>query len=99
MTTYRCRRNFRIHNTRFKVGDVFKGSKDKANDLLNRGLIYESKEDKRPYFKDDKYTLEKDSNTKTMYYVMKGNQVIDRLSKSKAENLVKEMNDGILIDG
>ncbi len=95
---YRCRRNFRIQNTRFKVGDVFKGSKDKVNDLLTRGLIYISKEDKRPYFNDDKYTIEKDSSTKTIYYVIKGNQIVDRLVKSKAEKLARELNDGIHID-
>ena len=66
-----------------------------VSDLLNRGLIYETKEDKRPYHRDTKYTLEKDENTKTMYYVMKGNQIIDRLNKAKAKKLVEELNNGV----
>ena len=66
-----------------------------VSDLLNRGLIYKTKEDKRPNHRDTKYILKKDENTKTMYYVMKGNQIIDRLPKSKAKKLVEELNNGV----
>ena len=86
--SYRCRKNFRLGRERYKIGDKF-SIKDKATtaDFLERGLIYETKEDKRPYYKDDKYTMEKDETTKTMWYVMKGNQIVDRMSKKNAENL------------
>lgn len=91
--TYRCRKNFRVGRERFKIGDKINiGNKAMTTDFLERGLIYETKEDKRPYYKDTKYTMEKDDSTKTMYYVMKGNQIIDRLSKKNAEKLVEELN-------
>ena len=60
--------------------------------MLGRGLLYETKEDKRAYSLDSKVYIEKDKNTKTMYYVKKGNQIIDRLPKSKAEQLKEELN-------
>jgi hypothetical protein len=61
-------------------------------ELLYKGLAYETKEDKRAYTVEAKAYMEKDENTKTMYYVKKNNQIIDRLPKYKAEKLVEELN-------
>lgn len=63
--------------------------------MLERGLLYETKEDKRSYSVNAKYHLEKDENTKTMHFVMKGNQIIDRLPKHKAEQKIEELNNAI----
>lgn len=60
--------------------------------MLGRGLLYETKEDKKAYSVNDKVYIEKDKNTKTMYYVKKGNQIIDRLSKAKATELMEDLN-------
>jgi hypothetical protein len=89
---YRCRKNFRFGKKPYKIDQPFKGSKDMVNDMLKRGLLYETKEDKTAYSLDNKVYIEKDKNTKTMYYVKKGNQIIDRLPESKAEQLKEELN-------
>lgn len=89
---YRCRKNFRYGKKPYKIDQPFNGPKDVVNDMLTRGLLYETKEDKRAYSLESKVHIEKDKNTKTMYYVKKGNQIIDRLPKSKAEQLKKELN-------
>ena len=92
---YRCRKNFRYGKQPYKIDDPFNAPKNELNSMLERGLLYETKEDKRSYSVNAKYHLEKDANTKTMYYVKKGNQMIDRLPKTKAEKLVEELNNGI----
>lgn len=92
---YRCRKNFRYKSTPYKIDDPFVAPKNEMNSMLERGLLYISKEDKRPYSNTAKHHMEKDANTKTMYYVKKGNQIIDRLPKTKAEKLVEELNNGI----
>lgn len=89
---YRCRRNFRYGKQPYKTDQPFKGPKNVVEDMLNRGLLYETKEDKRAYTVDAKVHIEKDTNTKTMYYVKKGNQIIDRLPESKAKKLRDELN-------
>lgn len=88
----RAKRNFIFKNKRIKKNDPLNLDKNSLADLLSRGLAYETKEDKRAYSKDAKAFIEKDENTKTMYYVKKNNQIIDRLTKSKAEKLVEELN-------
>lgn len=89
---YRARRSFIHRNERIKKNDPVKLDKASLSDFLNRGLVYETKEDKRAYTVEAKAYLEKDENTKTMYYVKKNNQIIDRLPKYKAEKLIKELN-------
>jgi len=89
---YRARRSFIHRNKRIKKNDPLKLDKGSIADLLNKGLAYETKEDKRAYTKDAKAFIEKDESTKTMYYVKRNNQIIDRLTKSKAEKLVEELN-------
>jgi len=89
---YRCRKNFRYGKQPYKIDQPFNADSATLADMLNRGLLYETKEDKRAYDKNDKIHLEKDKTTKTMYYVKKGNQIIDRLTKSKAEKLMEELN-------
>ena len=59
---------------------------------MNRGLAYETKEEKKAFAKNADAYIEKDETTKTMYFVKKNNQIIDRLPKSKAQKLVKELN-------
>ena len=88
----RAKRNVIFKNKRIKKNDPLNLDKNSLADLLSRGLAYETKEDKRAYSKDAKAFIEKDENTKTMYYVKKNNQIIDRLTKSKAEKLVEELN-------
>lgn len=92
---YKCRKNFRYKSHPYKIDDDFNGRKQDIQSMLNRGLLYQTKEDKRSYSVNAKYHMEKDTNTKTMHYVMKGNQIIDRLPKNKAEKLVEELNNGI----
>lgn len=89
---YRCRKNFRYGKQPYKIDQPFKGPKDVVSDMLGRGLLYETKEDKKAYSVNDKVYIEKDKNTKTMYYVKKGNQIIDRLSKAKATELMEDLN-------
>lgn len=89
---YRARRSFIHRNQRIKKNDPVKLDKISLNDFLNRGLVYETKEDKRAYTIEAKAYMEKDENTKTMYYVKKNNQIIERLPKYKAEKLVEELN-------
>ena len=89
---YRCRRNFRLGKKPYKIDQPFKGPKDLINDMFNRGLLYETKEDKMAYSLDNKVYIEKDENTKTMYYVKKGNQIIDRLPEPKAFKVKDELN-------
>ena len=89
---YRARRSFIHRNQRIKKNDPLKLDKNSMADLLNRGLAYETKEDKRAYTKEAKAFIEKDENTKTMYYVKRNNQIIDRLPESKAKKLVEELN-------
>lgn len=89
---YRCRKNFRYGKQPYKIDEPFQGDNVTVTDMLQRGLLYETKEDKRAYNKTDKIHLEKDVTTKTMYYVKKGNQIIDRLTRSKAEKLMDELN-------
>lgn len=89
---YRARRSFIHRNKRIKKNDPLKLDKNSMTGLLNRGLAYETKEDKRAYTKDAKAYIEKDENTKTMYYVKRNNQIIDRLPESKAKKLVEELN-------
>ena len=89
---YRARRSFIYRNQRIKKNDPLKLDKTSIADLLHKGLAYETKEDKRAYTVDAKAYIEKDENTKTMYYVKRNNQIIDRLTKSKAEKLVEELN-------
>ena len=89
---YRCRKNFRHGKTPYKIDQPFKADSVTINSMLSRGLLYETKEDKRAYNVTDKVHLEKDVNTKTMYYVKRGNQIIDRLSKVKAQQLMEELN-------
>lgn len=76
----------------YNVDDPFKGDKVTVSDMLKRGLLYETKEDKVPYKKEPKIYIEKDESTKTMYYIKKGNQIIDRLNKSKAIELMEHLN-------
>jgi len=92
---YRCRKNFRYGRKPYKIDDAFNAPKEELQSMLKRGLLYETKEDKRSYSVDAKYHMEKDQNTKTMHYVMKGNQIIDRLPEPKAKKLVEELNNGI----
>ena len=89
---YRCRKNFRYGRTPYKIDQPFKADDATMKSMLSRGLLYETKEDKRAYNVTDKVHIEKDENTKTMYYVKKGNQIIDRLSKNKAVALMEELN-------
>ena len=89
---YRAKRSFIHRNKRIKKNEPLKLDKNSMADLLNRGLAYETKEDKRAYTKEAKAFIEKDENTKTMYYVKRNNQIIDRLPKSKAKKLVEELN-------
>lgn len=89
---YRCRKNFRYGKQPYKIDQPFKGPKDVLADMLNRGLLYETKENKEVYSKEDKVYIEKDKNTKTMFYVKKGNQIIDRLNEQKAIKLKDELN-------
>jgi hypothetical protein len=89
---YRARRSFIHRNQRIKKNDPLKLDKGSIADLLSKGLAYETKEDKQAYTVDAKAFIEKDENTKTMYYVKRNNQIIDRLTKSKAEKLVEELN-------
>ncbi len=89
---YRARRSFIHRNQRIKKNDPLKLDKGSIADLLSKGLAYETKEDKQAYTIDAKAFIEKDENTKTMYYVKRNNQIIDRLTKSKAEKLVEELN-------
>jgi len=76
----------------YNVDDSFKGDKGTVSDMLKRGLLYQTKEDKIPYKKDSKVFIEKDESTKTMYYIKKGNQIIDRLNKTKAIELMEQLN-------
>jgi len=92
---YRCRKNFRHGKKPYKIDDPFNAPKNELNSMLERGLLYETKEDKRSYSVNAKYHLEKDENTKTMHFVMKGNQIIDRLPKHKAEQKIEELNNAI----
>lgn len=92
---YRCRKNFRYGKQPYKIDDPFNAPKNELNSMLERGLLYETKEDKRSYSVNAKYHLEKDENTKTMHFVMKGNQIIDRLPKHKAEQKIEELNNAI----
>ncbi len=89
---YRARRSFIHRNQRIKKNDPLKLDKGSIADLLSKGLAYETKEDKKAYTVDAKAFIEKDESTKTMYYVKRNNQIIDRLTKSKAEKLVEELN-------
>lgn len=89
---YRAKRSFIHRNKRIKKNDPLKLDKNSMADLLNRGLAYETKEDKRAYTKQAKAFIEKDESTKTMYYVKRNNQIIDRLPESKAKKLVEELN-------
>lgn len=89
---YRARRSFIHRNQRIKKNDTLKLDKGSIADLLYKGLAYETKEDKLAYTVDAKAFIEKDESTKTMYYVKRNNQIIDRLTKSKAEKLVEELN-------
>jgi hypothetical protein len=89
---YRARRSFIHRNKRIKKNEPLKLDKNSMADLLNRGLAYETKEDKRAYTKEAKAFIEKDESTKTMYYVKRNNQIIDRLPESKAKKLVEELN-------
>jgi hypothetical protein len=88
----RARRSFIHKNQRIKKNDPLKLDKTAMAELLYKGLAYETKEDKRAYTKEAKAYMEKDETTKTMYYVKKNNQIIDRLPKYKAEKLVEELN-------
>jgi len=76
----------------YGIDDPFKGDKVTINDMIKRGLLYETKENKTAYKKDDIVHIEKDESTKTMYYVKKGNQIIDRLTKTKAIELMEQLN-------
>jgi hypothetical protein len=89
---YRCRKNFRYGKKPYKIDQAFNADSSTLTDMLKRGLLYETKEDKRAYNKADKIHIEKDETTKTMYYVKKGNQIIDRMTKSKAVKLMDELN-------
>ncbi len=89
---YRARRSFIHKNQRIKKNDPLKLDKTSITELLYKGLAYETKEDKRAYTVEAKAYMEKDENTKTMYYVKKNNQIIDRLPKYKATKLVEELN-------
>ena len=89
---YRAKRSFIHRNKRIKKNEPLKLDKNSMADLLNRGLAYETKEDKRAYTKEAKAFIEKDESTKTMYYVKRNNQIIDRLPESKAKKLVEELN-------
>ena len=87
---YRALRAFLHHGKRIKTGDVVDFPKPVANDYKERGLIYESKEEKRVYDRTTKATIEHDGGP--MFLVKKGHQVIDRLKKSEAEQLRDEIN-------
>ncbi len=76
----------------YSVDDTFKSDKVTVSDMLKRGLLYQTKEDKIPYKKDSKVFIEKDKSTKTMYYIKKGNQILDRLNKTKAIELMEQLN-------
>jgi len=89
---YRARRSFIHKNKRIKKNEPIKGDAVSIASLLSRGLAYETKEDKRAYSKSAEAYIEKDTNTKTMYYVKKNNQIIDRLPEYKAKKLVEELN-------
>tara|TARA_Y100001972_G_C7620823_1_gene311318 strand:- start:444 stop:728 length:285 start_codon:yes stop_codon:yes gene_type:complete len=90
---YKCRKNFRYGKQPYKINQPFNADSATMADMLKRGLLYETKEDKKAYKKEDKIHIEKDDTTKTMYYVKKGNQIIDRLTKAKAEKLMDELNE------
>jgi hypothetical protein len=89
---YRCRKNFRYGKQPYKIDQPFKADNATMADMLKRGLLYETKEDKKAYNATDKVHIEKDNNTKTMYYVKKGNQIIDRIPEPKAIKLRDELN-------
>ncbi len=89
---YRARRSFIYKNKRIKKNDPIKADAPSIASFLSRGLAYETKEDKRAYSKNAEAYIEKDTNTKTMYYVKKNNQIIDRLPEYKAKKLVEELN-------
>lgn len=87
---YRALKNF-IHNRRrVKVGEKIKLSGSEANRLQANGCVYETKEEKRVYDRTTKATIEHDGGP--MFLVKKGNQVVDRLKKSEAEQLRDEIN-------
>lgn len=90
---YKCRKNFRYGKKPYKIDQPFNADNATMADMLKRGLLYETKEDKKAYKVSDEHHIEKDTNTKTMFYVMKGNQIVDRLPKKKAEKLRDKLND------
>ena len=90
--SYRARRSFIHKNTRIKKNDPVSLDPNSIQSLLSKGLLYETKEDKRAYQKNAKAYMEKDENTKTMYYVKRNNQILDRLPESKAKKLVEDLN-------
>lgn len=90
--SYRCRKNFRFGKKPYKIDEPFKADAATMSNMLKRGLLYETKEDKKAYNVTAKVYIEKDENTKTMYYVKKGNQIIDRLPEQKAIKLKDELN-------
>lgn len=69
-------------------------SKSVAKDMQQKGLIwpnYRTKEDKRAYkVSKEPATIEWDAGP--MFYVKRGNEVIDRLPKSEAEALRDKLN-------
>jgi hypothetical protein len=89
---YKCRKNFRYGKQPYKIDQPFEADNATMADMLKRGLLYETKEDKKAYKKTDVVYIEKDESTKTMYYVKKGNQIIDRLNHKKATELMEELN-------
>lgn len=68
-------------------------NKSVANDMIEKGLLYpkyDTKEDKRAYKVETKARIEHDAGP--MFYVIQGDEVIDRLKKSEAEQLRDKIN-------
>ena len=89
---YRAKRSFIHKNKRIKKNEHLNLDKNSLQNLLSKGLAYETKEDKNAYSAQAKVYMEKDESTKTMYYVKKNNEILDRLPEYKAKKLVEELN-------
>lgn len=70
-------------------------NKSTANDMINKGLIYpkyDTKEDKEAYKVENKEEARIEHDAGPMFYVMQGDEVVDRLKKSEAEQLRDQIN-------
>ena len=90
---YRATRPFKMQGKNIKAGDKVEARKQDLQKLKRKNLIYETKEDKRAYNADAKATIEHYGGK--YFLVKQGDQVIDKLPKSEAEEKRDEINGAV----